>query len=132
LVGYVSMIDLVRDRYINGETDSENDLDARDHMRKDFQGELRSGFHLEALPRATVKDIMMPFVFRLPMDAPIDQAAALMATENVHRVLIVGPQKMVVGIVSALDVLRWVAERDGYSVPEDTRARWRASCEYAA
>lgn len=129
LVGYVSMIDLVRERYMNGETD--NDASARAQMKHGRDPALRSGFHLDAIPRATVGDIMMPFVLRLPEGSSIDEAAALMAAENVHRLLIVSASDEVVGIVSALDILRWMAERDGISVPDATRARWRASCEYA-
>jgi predicted transcriptional regulator len=129
LIGHVSMIDLVRERYINGETG--NDAPAEAPMKHGYSRELRSGFHLQAIPRGTVGDIMMPFVLRLPESASIDEAAALMAAENVHRVLIVSASDEAVGIVSALDVLRWFAERDGYPVPEGARARWRASCEYA-
>lgn len=129
LVGYVSMIDLVREHYLNGDTN--DDASAGVEMRLSNSGELRRGFHVEGLPRATASDIMMPFVLRLPETAPIDEAAALMASEGVHRVLIVSPSDEVVGIVSALDVLRWVAERDGYAVPENVKGRWRASCEYA-
>src|SRR5207302_9509611 len=87
IVGYVSMIDLVRERYINGET--EDDAPASKQLARGFNGELRSGFHLEAVPRATVGEIMMPFVLRLPDSTSIDEAAALMACEAVHRVLIV-------------------------------------------
>ncbi len=129
LVGYVSMIDLVRERYINGET--EDDASSRKQMRRESNGELRSGFHLEPVPRARVSDIMMPFVLRLSDSAPIDAAAAVMAREGVHRVLIVSASNKVVGIVSALDVLRWLARRDGYAVPESKDVRWRNSCEYA-
>jgi CBS domain-containing protein len=129
LVGYVSMIDLVRERFMNGET--AEDLPASEELRHANGGELRRGFHLDALPRARTRDIMMPFVLRLPESAPIDQAAAVMAAEGVHRVLIVSDTDEAVGIVSALDVLRWVAERDGYAVPESSQGQWRASCEYA-
>ena len=129
LIGYVSMIDLVRERYINGDTD--NDASARTEMRRGFNGDLKSGFHVESTPRATARDIMMPFVLRLREDAPIDEAAALMAFERVHRVLVVSKSGKLVGIVSALDVLRWLAIRDGYTVPENAKKRWRDSCEYA-
>jgi CBS domain-containing protein len=129
LIGYVSMIDLVRERYMNGET--EDDAPASADMRHRNDGELRSGFHLESLPRASAGDIMMPFVLRLPETAPIDEAAVLMAAENVHRVLIVSASDEAVGIISALDILRWLAERDGYVAPESVTSRWRASCEYA-
>jgi CBS domain-containing protein len=124
LVGYVSMTDLVRERFMNGET--ENYAPSRKRTARSYS----DGFHLESVPRATVRDIMMPFVFRVPENAPIDHAAALMAREGVHRVLIVSEANEVVGIVSALDILRWLAKQDGYVVRESRNARWRHSCEY--
>ena len=43
-------------------------------------------------------------------------AAALMAYENIHRVPVVAADGAVIGIVSAMDIVRWVAEQDGYVV----------------
>lgn len=65
-----------------------------------------------------VRDIMMPLSFSLTESASVAQAAALMAFEGVHRVVIVGMTGAVVGILSSLDVLRWVAQHSGYIVPE--------------
>jgi CBS domain-containing protein len=63
-----------------------------------------------------VRDIMMPIAFTLPESASLSHAAALMAYENIHRVPVVGADGSVVGIVSAMDIVRWVAEQDGYVV----------------
>jgi CBS-domain-containing membrane protein len=123
VVGYVSMVDLVREHYMNGFT---NDGPARRRLRRE---ELKFGFHVDPVPTVTARDIMMPFVVRLPDTATIDEAAALMASEGLHRLLVTSPAGTVVGIVSALDVLRWVAERDGYAVGQ--RTTWRRACEYA-
>lgn len=73
----------------------------------------------ESRPRSNVRvrDIMMPLSFKLTESASISQAAALMAYEGVHRVVIVGMAGDVVGILSSLDVLRWVAQHSGYVVP---------------
>jgi CBS-domain-containing membrane protein len=56
----------------------------------------------------TVGDIMMPLVFTLPPEASIGQAAALMAYEGVHRVIVVDEKGCVVGLVSTLDIARWL------------------------
>jgi CBS-domain-containing membrane protein len=58
--------------------------------------------------RKTVGDIMMPMAFTLPVDASIGQAAALMAYEGVHRVVVVDAKGCVAGIVSTLDIARWL------------------------
>lgn len=65
-------------------------------------------------PGATVADIMMPVAFSLPESASLSQAAALMAVECVHRIPVVSASGQVVGIVSTLDVTRWLAWHDGY------------------
>jgi CBS-domain-containing membrane protein len=62
----------------------------------------------------TVCDIMTCLTFALPENASIAQAAALMAYERIHRVPITGPDGSVIGIVSTLDVLRWMATEQGY------------------
>jgi len=61
-----------------------------------------------------VADVMMPLAFCLPANESIARAAALMAFESVHRVPVVGSGGQVVGLVSPLDVLRWIAREHGY------------------
>jgi CBS domain-containing protein len=115
LVGFVSLTDLARRRYEQGDT---AEIDTT-RARRPGDEALRAGFHPEPLAEATVQDIMMPIVITLEESAPIALAAALMAAEGVHRVPIVGTGGTVVGIVSALDVLRWLAHQDGYRLPGD-------------
>jgi CBS domain-containing protein len=62
----------------------------------------------------TVAEVMMPIAFTLEETSPVEQAAALMALERVHRVPVVDADGRVVGILTALDVTRWVARRAGY------------------
>jgi CBS domain-containing protein len=54
-------------------------------------------------------DVMTPNVLSLPQDAPMTVAAALMAYEGVHRLPVVAPSGEVVGVVSTLDIVKWVA-----------------------
>jgi CBS domain-containing protein len=67
---------------------------------------------------ATVGEVMTRLTFVLPESASISQAAALMSFEGVHRLPIVSDDGKVVGIVSPLDILRWLARLDGYLMPE--------------
>ena len=66
------------------------------------------------LDTTTVADIMTPVVFSLREDATIERAAALMAFEGVHRILVVSRDGIVVGIITPLDVARAMAARGGY------------------
>ena len=68
-------------------------------------------------PGLTVADVMVPMAFVLPETATLSHAAALMAFEGVHRIPVVSARGCVVGIVSSLDVARWLAQSDGYIEP---------------
>lgn len=65
----------------------------------------------------TVADVMTSCVHSLPEDSPLSYAVSLLAHEDVAQVPIVTAEGMVTGICHALDVLRWVADGLGYSVP---------------
>jgi CBS domain-containing protein len=64
--------------------------------------------------RKTACELMMPIAMTLGPHATVAQAAALMAREEVHHVPIVGDEGALVGIVSSMDVVRWLADNDGY------------------
>lgn len=62
----------------------------------------------------TAETLLTPVAFTLPEDAPVSRAAALMAYEGIHRIPVVDADGAVVGILSALDIARWVAEEAGW------------------
>ena len=66
-------------------------------------------------------DIMVPYLLAVSSRAPISLAAALMAYEGVHRLLVLNESNQMVGIVSALDVLRWLAQLSGFCLPRYTQ-----------
>jgi CBS domain-containing protein len=61
-----------------------------------------------------VSDVMNPFVHSLPESARLSHAVALMATESIHQIPIVTQDGAVIGLVSSLDCLRWMAKQMGY------------------
>jgi CBS domain-containing protein len=70
--------------------------------------------HLAAPPRKLsplVADVMMPIAISLEDNATVAHAAALMANEDMHHVMIVSDRRLV-GIVSSMDVTRWLAQND--------------------
>lgn len=111
--GVVSKTDLVRRRLVTGDT-GEAVTPGWHPSRGHFRIEAERGFHVETLPGALVAEVMTPTVHTLSEDAPLAQAAALMAFEGVHRVPVVSRDGRVAGIVTTLDVLRWMAEQEGY------------------
>lgn len=104
-VGIVSKTDLLRHAHERGE-----EVEPREDPGLD------RGFHTAAIDATTVADVMMPVVFAIADDTTIATAAALMAGEGVHRLPVLDAGGAVVGILSTLDVVRWVAERAGYAV----------------
>jgi CBS-domain-containing membrane protein len=90
-IGIVSKTDLVRERFIEGDT-----------------AVLPDGFHVEQLDGATVMDVMMPLAFTLRATDSIGRAARLMATEHIHRVPVTDLEGRVIGIVTTFDLARWI------------------------
>jgi CBS domain-containing protein len=100
VVGMVSKSDLLRHEHGNG--------CAVVWVRPDSGSE-------PAPADCSAEDLMTPMVFSVPADAPIAQAAAMMAYESVHRVAVIAPDNgQLVGILSALDIARHVARLGGY------------------
>ena len=66
--------------------------------------------------RVRVRDIMTPLVFALSPDASVARAAALMAYEGVHRIIIVDAGGHLLGVVTSLDVARWLGQSAGLPV----------------
>jgi CBS domain-containing protein len=59
-----------------------------------------------------VAEVMMPLAITLEDNATVAHAAALMASEDMHHVMIVSDRRLV-GVVSTMDVTRWLANNDG-------------------
>jgi len=119
-VGIVSKTDVLRFCAEEGSephpelaTDADRSLDVGVDIRIDIN-RTRDG-------EIAVRDIMTHVVFTLHAEASVSRAAALMAFEGVHRLVVVDADGCAVGIVSSLDILRWMARQDGYVVPNPRR-----------
>jgi CBS domain-containing protein len=71
------------------------------------------GFQIEELPTHAVKDVMTPFLITIEENTPIRVVAARMAKCGIHRLIVVDDDQQIRGIVTSIDVLRWVAETAG-------------------
>ena len=54
----------------------------------------------------------MPLALTLPETASVAHAAAFMAAENTHHVLVVAADARLVGVVSTRDVTLWIADTE--------------------
>ena len=62
----------------------------------------------------TAEDVMLPLALTLDDRATVGRASAIMALEDVHHIPVVGSNGTVIGIVSSLDIVRWLARNDGF------------------
>jgi CBS domain-containing protein len=69
---------------------------------------LPSGFHIENVDRTQVRDIMTPVVFSVAPETPAAKVVTEMLGLKVHRLFVVGSDGILVGVISALDVLRYL------------------------
>jgi CBS domain-containing protein len=60
-------------------------------------------------------EVMMPLAITLNTHASIAHAAAMMAVEDFHHLMVVGTDHVLVGIVSTMDIVRWLARNDGFT-----------------
>ena len=64
-------------------------------------------------PSIIASQVMMPLALTLDEHASVAHAAAMMAIEGVHHVPIVADSGCLIGVVSSMDIVRWLAENDG-------------------
>lgn len=64
----------------------------------------------EDIAARTAEDVMMPLALTLVQHASLAHAAALMASEDTHHVLVVDSLGILVGVISSQDIVRWVAQ----------------------
>jgi CBS domain-containing protein len=66
-------------------------------------------------PALTAADVMMPLAITLNTHATIAHAAAMMAIEDFHHLMVVGIDQCLVGVLSTMDIVRWLARNDGFT-----------------
>jgi CBS domain-containing protein len=67
---------------------------------------LGAGFQVERVDQTRVADIMTPAVFSVAPETPAARVVAEMRNLKVHRLFVVDGNGVLVGVISALDVLR--------------------------
>lgn len=66
---------------------------------------------------ATASMIMLPIALTIDEHATVLQAAALMDRQRMHHVPVVSSTGRLVGVVSSLDIVRWLVQNDGVAEP---------------
>ncbi|MBK6513284.1 MAG: CBS domain-containing protein [Polyangiaceae bacterium] len=85
---------------------------------------------LMSKPGATIASSAMTCpVATIDEMTPMTRAAAVMAYEGIHHLLIVNDSGALIGVLSSLDVLRHVGQDQGYLMPKQSRRRHREAEE---
>ena len=109
LVGVVSQTDVLR--YAIGRED-ELTVEASFYETVRLRGgkPLPAGWQVTDSNTGRVADVMTPVVHTVPSDAPAPAIARKMLKEHIHRVIVTDDKK-IVGIISALDLVKALVER---------------------
>jgi CBS domain-containing protein len=67
---------------------------------------LREQLQTARMDRTLVRDVMTPIVFTVRLDTPVGKVIEDLIGLKVHRVFVVDETGILVGVVSALDILR--------------------------
>ena len=100
IVGVVSVFDIAR---LLGEEDDDDDLDEPDDEAPGSGPEAGEA-EVDGVEDLLVEDVMTPQVFSVSEDATVQEVAALMLKEHLHRLLVVREDEPV-GIISTSDLL---------------------------
>jgi CBS domain-containing protein len=107
-VGVLSRADiLVHERQRVAHAPRIPDYFGRSELTLDSGETLPEGFQVEVADRrSTVRDLMTPVVFSVLPDAPASQVVNDLVALHVHRLFVVDRNGTLVGVISALDVMR--------------------------
>jgi CBS domain-containing protein len=78
--------------------------------------ELSEGFQIEEVDQTPIKDIMTPVVYSVLPEAPVTEVINQMVDLKVHRLFVVGPDGVLVGVISTMDILRHLRPQNGAAV----------------
>jgi len=109
LMGVVSLTDVVHNK-TQAEKDREWPHDYYLHaLERKYAREEFAGFQIETESFTTVRDIMTTTIFKVTEDTPVQQVADMMIRNHIHRVVVLGDEK-VAGIISTPEMLKIVRD----------------------
>jgi CBS domain-containing protein len=108
-VGVLSRTDiLIHDRESVQYLDPAPEYYEKSELTTATREKLGEGFQVEKADKTRVGDVMTPAVFSVGPDTPAARVVREMLNLKVHRVFVVDADGILVGVISALDVLRYL------------------------
>jgi CBS domain-containing protein len=106
-VGVLSRTDvLIHDRECVEHVTPVAEYYEREDLVTDENEVLGEGFQVERVDPTRVRDVMTPAVFAVQPETPAARAVTEMLRLKVHRLFVVDADGVLIGVISALDVLR--------------------------
>ena len=81
----------------------------RSDLTTDLGESLREGYQVEKVEREAIRDLMTPVVFSVSPTTPAHKVVEQLVDLKVHRLFVVDDDGVLVGVISALDILRRLA-----------------------
>jgi CBS domain-containing protein len=105
-IGVLSRADIVQ--YESERTDLVTPVERRElaPLRMKNGELLEENFQVERTDHTEIGAIMTPLVYTVPSDAPAMQVVDELVNRRVHRLFVVDDDGVLVGVISAMDVLR--------------------------
>jgi CBS domain-containing protein len=108
-VGVVSRTDLLVHEREQGCSLTPADWYDEADLTRDFDKAERSGLQVQRVDATRVRDIMTPVVFSVAPNTPAAKVVAQLVALNVHRLFVVDKDEVLIGVISAVDVLRCIS-----------------------
>jgi CBS-domain-containing membrane protein len=105
-IGLVHAVDLLQQLAESADTEEEVE-------EPQLRGELHSGFHVHTIVQTRAVELMCPIPVTVVETQSITTAAWLLGIEQAVWAPVLTRRGKLAGMLSALDVLRWIAATDG-------------------
>ena len=111
LLGVVSLTDLVRHASlpVHSERPEPSHDVYVDGLEREYSDDEFAGFRVGTEDRTLVREIMTPVIFEVQPNTDVREIADIMVRGRIHRVFVTD-QARVVGVISALDLLRVIRD----------------------
>jgi CBS domain-containing protein len=110
-VGLITASDILNYEQDHASDSSENGMaDVFDADTQQWETVPLSAFALQEFGHVRVSEVMTSDLIWVERDVPIEDVARRMLSEGVHRILVMDKQARLYGLLSAIDVVRYVAE----------------------
>ncbi|MBI4243640.1 MAG: CBS domain-containing protein [Planctomycetes bacterium] len=109
--GVLTLKDVSRYTMWHLETEEAEDESPGQFYTKGQKEQLPKGFHLDKMNKETVRQVMTTPVKTMGEFSTLKNILDFFSTEKFHRIFIHGKNDKIVGVISLLDVIRWLKRR---------------------